>query len=208
MKKKNRLVAGLLGVFLGCLGIHNFYLGKIKRGGTQLTLFILGIVALIKGYIVLFGSIFVTLINPVNYYYVSIFDFPFIFGIIFFYILLFIALILMYGAQIWGYVEGALILVGKIDKDGKNEGFGEPVPKGQKSRIAAGILGITVGALGIHNFYLGNTGKGIAQLLLTVLGGCILIGPIVALIWSLVESIQLFTGKIVKDGKGNPLFTE
>ena len=28
--KKNRLVSGLLGIFLGGLGIHNFYLGKMK----------------------------------------------------------------------------------------------------------------------------------------------------------------------------------
>ena len=210
MEKKNRLVAGLLGVFLGFLGIHNFYLGKVKRGAIQLALFILGVLILIKGYIILLGSILITSINmaSITYYNASDFDYSFLFGLIFFYLLLFISLILIYAAHIWGYVEGALILVGKLDKDGKKEELEKPVPQGQKSKIAAGVLGITVGTLGIHNFYLGNIGKGIAQLLLTVLGGCIIVGPIVALIWSLVESIQIFTGKIDKDAKGNPLFAD
>lgn len=33
-----------------------------------------------------------------------------------------------------------------------------------KSKIAAGLLGIFLGAFGVHNFYLGYTGKAIAQL--------------------------------------------
>ena len=39
---------------------------------------------------------------------------------------------------------------------------------GQKSKFLAGILAILLGSLGIHNFYLGYNGKGIAQLLLWV----------------------------------------
>ena len=38
-----------------------------------------------------------------------------------------------------------------------------------KSKIAAGILGIILGCFGVHNFYLGFTGKAIAQLLITLL---------------------------------------
>ena len=34
-----------------------------------------------------------------------------------------------------------------------------------KSKMAAGLLGIFLGGWGIHNFYLGYTGKGIAQIL-------------------------------------------
>ena len=40
---------------------------------------------------------------------------------------------------------------------------------GPKSKVAAGVLGILLGALGVHNFYMGHTGKGIAQLLITLL---------------------------------------
>lgn len=36
-----------------------------------------------------------------------------------------------------------------------------------KSKLAAGILGIVLGSLGIHNFYLGYTNKAIAQLFIS-----------------------------------------
>jgi len=50
--------------------------------------------------------------------------------------------------------------------------FGFPAASaapGAKSKTVAGVLGILLGSLGVHNFYLGFTGKGIAQLLITVL---------------------------------------
>ena len=50
----------------------------------------------------------------------------------------------------------------------------------QKSKLAAGLLGIFLGCFGVHNFYLGNTGKAVAQLLLTVIGWIIFIGPAIA----------------------------
>ena len=37
-------------------------------------------------------------------------------------------------------------------------------PETQKSKMTAGLLGIFLGGLGIHNFYLGYTGKAIAQI--------------------------------------------
>jgi len=72
-----------------------------------------------------------------------------------------------------------------------------------KSRIAAGILGILLGGLGIHNFYLGYTGRGIAQLLISILS-CGWLAP-VAWIWGLIEGILIFTGSIATDAKGVPL---
>lgn len=75
-----------------------------------------------------------------------------------------------------------------------------------KSKLVAGLLAIFLGGLGIHNFYLGYTQKGVIQLLITLLGSCLFfIGPIVTAIWALVEAIFIFTGKINVDGKGNPL---
>lgn len=72
-----------------------------------------------------------------------------------------------------------------------------------KSKIVAGILGILLGSLGIHNFYLGFTGKGIAQVLITV---CTCgVGSIVSGIWGLIEGIMILTGNITVDAKGNPL---
>lgn len=45
-----------------------------------------------------------------------------------------------------------------------------------KSKVAAGVLGILLGSLGIHKFYLGYTGAGIIMLLITVVGGLLTLG--------------------------------
>ena len=74
---------------------------------------------------------------------------------------------------------------------------------GGKSKLVAGLLGIFLGALGIHNFYLGYTSKATTQLLLTVLSCGIL--AIVSEIWGLVEGIQILTGTINTDADGKPL---
>lgn len=73
----------------------------------------------------------------------------------------------------------------------------------RKSKVAAGVLGILLGSLGIHNFYLGYTGKGVAQLLITLLT-CGL-GACATSIWGLVEGILILTGSINVDGNGVPL---
>lgn len=77
--------------------------------------------------------------------------------------------------------------------------FAQPIPAGaQKSKMVAGLLGIFLGGLGIHNFYLGYTSKAIAQI---VLSFCFGIGAI----WGFVEGILIFAGKINTDANGIPL---
>ena len=56
--------------------------------------------------------------------------------------------------------------------------------KSTKSYIAAGLLGIFLGVFGVHNFYLGFTGKAIAQLML----GIFCLWPVSG-IWGLIEGI-------------------
>ena len=76
----------------------------------------------------------------------------------------------------------------------------------QKSKLVAGLLGILVGSLGVHDFYLGNTRNGVIKLLLTLVGWILCgLGPLVAGIWGLVEGIQILIGKISTDAKGVPL---
>lgn len=76
----------------------------------------------------------------------------------------------------------------------------------QKSKIAAGILGIFLGWLGIHNFYLGYTTKGIIQVLLGTIGVVLCgMGPFAAAIWGLIEGILILTGSINVDANGIPL---
>ncbi len=74
---------------------------------------------------------------------------------------------------------------------------------GGKSKIAAGLLGIFLGSIGAHNFYLGYTNKAVAQLLMSVLSCGIL--ATVSGIWGLVEGILILTGSINVDADGNPL---
>ena len=71
------------------------------------------------------------------------------------------------------------------------------------SRIVAGILGIVLGYFGVHNFYLGYTGKAVAQLLITLLS-CFILSPISA-IWGLIEGILILVGNIDEDADGRKL---
>ncbi len=87
----------------------------------------------------------------------------------------------------------------RVTKENNNNGG-----NGQsKSKIAAGLLGIFLGSLGVHNFYLGYTGKAVAQLLITLLSCGFL--SLVSGLWGLIEGILILTGSIDKDGNGNPL---
>lgn len=74
---------------------------------------------------------------------------------------------------------------------------------GQKSKIAAGLLGIFLGSFGVHNFYLGYTNKAVAQLLITVLSCGTL--SFVSGTWALIEGVMILTGSISVDALGNPL---
>jgi TM2 domain-containing membrane protein YozV len=69
----------------------------------------------------------------------------------------------------------------------------------QKSKVAAGLFGILLGGFGVHSFYLGFVGKGIAQICLTIF--CFGAGGI----WGLIEGILILTGSIDRDAAGVPL---
>ena len=72
-----------------------------------------------------------------------------------------------------------------------------------KSKLIAGLLGIFFGAFGIHNFYLGYNGKGLAQLLMSLLSFGLLSG--ISAIWGFIEGIMILIGSINVDANGNPL---
>ena len=81
----------------------------------------------------------------------------------------------------------------------------EKVIKGKKSRIASGLLGIFLGGLGVHNFYLGYTKKAVIQLVLFILGCCNGITAAIACIWGFIEGILILAESINVDADGNAL---
>ncbi|AIT61619.1 TM2 domain-containing protein [Corynebacterium doosanense] len=83
-----------------------------------------------------------------------------------------------------------------------------------KSKVIAALLAWFLGTIGVHNFYLGNNGRGGLQLGLTVLGwatswifglGLILVAAVG--IWAFVEFIMILigSGKFTTDSRGVPL---
>ena len=67
----------------------------------------------------------------------------------------------------------------------------------KKSRVAYVVLAVFLGELGIHNFYAGYTGRGVAQLLITILSFGLLFW--ISWIWALVELCVT-----TNDGRGVP----
>ena len=65
-----------------------------------------------------------------------------------------------------------------------------------KSKMAAGLLGIFLGGFGVHRFYLGYTGIGIAQIAVTVVTCGF------GAIWGLIEGILILTGSMNTDADG------
>jgi TM2 domain-containing membrane protein YozV len=76
-------------------------------------------------------------------------------------------------------------------------------PPGAEKKIVAGILGILLGGLAIHKFYLGYTKEGIIQIIITVvtcgMGG--IIGLIEGIIY-LTKSDEDFVNTYITNKKG------
>ncbi len=113
-KTKSKTKAGLLAIFLGFLGIHNFYLGHYKKAIVQLIIggifFILGTIGLVVGIILFLVSILFTLFSGGLFIIVtgSIFEVAFL-GCLFY--------IGCIPTLIWSWIEAILIFSGKIETD-------------------------------------------------------------------------------------------
>jgi TM2 domain-containing membrane protein YozV len=100
-------------------------------------------------------------------------------------------------------------------QDPNQQGYGYPQqqPYGQpaypppyydpeaKSRLVAGLLGILLGSLGIHRFYLGYVGIGIAQILVTIFTFGF------GALWGFIEGIMILVKaqSFATDASGRPL---
>lgn len=77
-----------------------------------------------------------------------------------------------------------------------------------KKKYVAVLLAFFLGVLGINNFYLGDSTKGIVKILLTTVGAVFVgLGPIASSIWTVVEVVQLLTEKIDRDSEGYKIQT-
>ena len=72
-----------------------------------------------------------------------------------------------------------------------------------KSRPVAGLMGVLLGAFGIHNFYLGFYFRGFIQLFVTIITS-LKFAPFMY-IWGVTEGILILSGSMNSDSKGNPL---
>jgi len=99
------------------------------------------------------------------------------------------------GCGIWALIDAILVGCGlMMDAEGRPLQRGPEVGTPEKSQTAAYLLAVFLGSLGVDQFYLGNTGLGIAKLL--TCGGC---G-----IWTLIDAILTGIGDR-KDSLGNSL---
>lgn len=83
-----------------------------------------------------------------------------------------------------------------------NPAYGYPQPK---SKVVAGLLGIFLGGLGIHRFYLGFTKIAVIQLILTLVLGAFTFG--IVCLWGVIEGIMIIAGsaQFQRDAHGVPL---
>lgn len=68
--------------------------------------------------------------------------------------------------------------------------------KSEKTKLVAGLLGIFLGSVGVHKFYLGDSKAGVIRIVVTVvtcgIGG----------IWGLIEGIMILAnGGVDAEGK-------
>lgn len=79
----------------------------------------------------------------------------------------------------------------------------ENIAMEQKSKLAAGLLGIFLGGFGVHRFYLGYTKMGVIQIIVT------LVTCGAGSLWGFIEGILILCGTyITTDANGNPLSDE
>lgn len=100
----------------------------------------------------------------------------------------------------YGYQQNAYQPYGAVAVPGAPYGV-DPrtgLPYSSKSKLAAGLLQIFVGGLGIGRFYTGHYGIAIAQIAVTL----VTFG--VGAIWPLIDGILMLTGE-PKDSDGYPL---
>jgi hypothetical protein len=79
-----------------------------------------------------------------------------------------------------------------------------------RSRVAAGLLGIFLGAFGLHRMYLGYWRRGLTMLAITVVGGFFTLGlaALAMALWGFTEGLLVLSvhrGRYARDAHGKLL---
>lgn len=117
LSPKSKMVGGFLGIFLGSLGVHNFYLGRKLQGFIQLAITILALVVLVIGAVNYYTGVMA--IDPTLSEEVIIDLMALEFVELYVYSLVFCLMLFISG--VWGLIEAIMIFCGKIkDKQGRD----------------------------------------------------------------------------------------
>lgn len=118
---KSSAVAGVLGVFLGAFGGHDWYLGNTKKAITHVCLCVGGLIFLIVGVILTNLSRDIPVFNML------------------FVCLIIAAYVILVGNGIWGFIEGVIILMqGDAGLAAKGYQVATPQPMGGTNMIQQG----------------------------------------------------------------------
>lgn len=123
---KSSSVAGVLGVFLGAFGGHDWYLGNTKKAITHVSLCVGGLILLILG---------VILTNLSR-------DIP-VFNVLFVCVII-AAYVILVGNGVWGFIEGVIILA---------QGDAGLAAKGYQVAGAGDVSGAEKAVEGVKNFF-------------------------------------------------------
>jgi TM2 domain-containing membrane protein YozV len=84
--------------------------------------------------------------------------------------------------------------------------YAAPVGVVPKQKLVAALLGILLGSLGVHRFYLGYNTIGTVQLVLGLLGILTCgVTTIASAVWGIIDGVLILTGRINTDAQGVPL---
>ena len=104
--------------------------------------------------------------------------------------------------QLGDYVEfyknGSEYIVSKVDNVANFISNQSIIGQSDKSKIAAGLLALFLGAFGVYDFYIGDSKQGIKRIIITLLAFIPFLLPFIALvniIWNIVIGIQVLTSR-------------
>ncbi|MBO9555885.1 TM2 domain-containing protein [Cellulomonas sp.] len=109
----------------------------------------------------------------------------------------------------WSQPSPARTTTSTVRREGATVGSAWPWTW-QRSRVAAGLLGVFLGAFGLHRMYLGYWKRGLTMLAITVVGGFFTLGlaALVMVVWGFFEGLLYLSvrrGRFARDARGRPL---